>query len=82
MTVGAALVCVLAAFARVNIYELMFHHLDHPEFAAAGEAHLDTDDMVLVIKLGAAARAYPIRKWATTMSSTTWLDGKPVVATY
>jgi hypothetical protein len=31
----AGLVCLLAALARVNVYELMFHPDTHPAFAAA-----------------------------------------------
>ena len=54
---GAVLVCVLAALGRVNIYELMFHPVDHPEFAAAGEVKLDKDDKLIVVKVGGSARA-------------------------
>jgi hypothetical protein len=36
------LVCVLAVLARVNVYEdLMFHAVDHPEFAAVRDTQLD-----------------------------------------
>ena len=82
LTVGAALVCVLAALARVNIYELMFHHLDHPEFAAASEAQLDKDDKLIVVKIGGSARAYPIRTMGYHHVVNDVVGGTAIVATY
>src|SRR5262245_42331257 len=38
---GAALAVVLAFMARVNVYELMFHPLDHPSFTTVAEVKLD-----------------------------------------
>jgi hypothetical protein len=82
ITVGAAFVCVLATLARVNIYELMFHHLDHPEFAAAGEAQLDKDDKLIVVKIGGSARAYPIRTMGYHHVANDIVGGTAIVATY
>lgn len=82
ITVGATLVCVLAALARVNIYELMFHHLDHPEFAAASEAQLDKDDKLIVVKVGDRARAYPIRTMGYHHVVNDLIGGTAIVATY
>jgi hypothetical protein len=82
VTVGAAFVCVLAALARVNIYELMFHHLDHPEFAAASEAQLDKDDKLIVVKIGGSARAYPIRTMGYHHVANDLVGGTAIVATY
>ena len=59
-TAGAALVFVLAALARVNIYELMFHPDDRPSFAAASRMQLDKDEKVIAVKIGGAARAYAV----------------------
>jgi Protein of unknown function (DUF3179) len=82
VTVGAAFVFVLAALARVNIYEMMFHHLDHPEFAAASETKLDNDDKVIAVKIGASARAYPIRTMGYHHVANDLVGGTAVVATY
>jgi hypothetical protein len=68
--------------SRINVFEIMFHPDTHPAFAPVAETHLDADDMVLAIKLGAAARAYPIREMGYHHVINDWLDGKPVVATY
>jgi hypothetical protein len=80
--VGAGLLCVFAVGSRINVFEIMFHPDTHPAFAPVAETHLDADDMVLAIKLGAAARAYPIREMGYHHVINDWLDGKPVVATY
>ena len=79
---GAFLVCVFAVGSRINIFELMFHPDTHPAFAPISETHLDSGDMVMAIKLGAASRAYPIREMGYHHVINDWLDGKPIVATY
>jgi len=79
---AAALVCVLAALARVNIYELMFHPDDRPSFAAASRTRLDQDEKVIAIKIGATARAYPIRNISYHHVINDMLDKVAIVATY
>ncbi len=63
VAVAGTCAAVLLAYAgNVNVYEaLMFHHLDHPEFAPAAQAKLDNDEKVIVVKVAGGARAYPIR---------------------
>jgi len=82
VTAGAAFVCVLAALARVNIYELMFHPDDRPSFAAASQTKLDKDEKVIAIKNGAVARAYPIRNISYHHVINDVLDKVGIVATY
>jgi len=79
---GAAFVCVLAALARVNIYELMFHPDDRPSFAAASRTKLDRDEKVIAIKIGGAARAYPVRNISYHHVINDVLDKVAIVATY
>jgi hypothetical protein len=81
-TAGAALVFVLAALARVNIYELMFHPDDRPSFAAASRMQLDKDEKVIAVKIGGAARAYPIRNISYHHVINDVLDKVAIVATY
>jgi hypothetical protein len=81
-TAGAAFVCVLAALARVNIYELMFHPNDRPSFAAASRTKLDKDEKVIAVKIGGAARAYPIRNISYHHVINDVLDNVAIVATY
>jgi len=81
-TAGAAFVCVLAALARVNIYELMFHPDARPSFAAASRMKLDKDEKVIAVKIGGAARAYPIRNISYHHVINDVLDKVAIVATY
>ena len=79
---GAVLVCVLAALARVNVYELMFHPIDRASFAPAPEATLDQDEKVIGVKIGARARAYPIRSLSYHHIVNDVLGKTAIVATY
>ncbi len=73
---------LLAFFARVNIYEMMFHHLDRPEFAAADKVKLDNDEKVIAVKIGGEARAYPIRSMAYHHVANDVVGQTAIVATY
>jgi len=79
----ALLVCVLAALARVNVFEaVMFHPLPHPSFAAAREVKLDSDDKLIVVKINGSARAYPIREMAYHHVVNDMVGGAALAATY
>ena len=81
-TAGAAFVCALAALARVNVYELMFHPDDRPSFAAASRMKLDKDEKVIAVKIGGAVRAYPIRNISYHHVINDVLGKVAIVATY
>ena len=71
-----------AMLARVNIFEIMFHPDPAPSFEAAAAAKIDPDDMVLSVREGLAARAYPIRTMGYHHIINDRLGGVPIVATY
>jgi hypothetical protein len=79
---GAALVIVLACLARVNIYEQMFHPDRHPTFTAVRDVKLDGAEKVIAVRIGKAARAYPIRAISYHHVVNDVLDGQAIVATY
>jgi len=79
---GAALAIVLVFLARVNIYELMFHPLIHPSFTSARGVKLDGAEMVIAVRIGAEARAYPIRSISYHHVVNDVLGGAAIVATY
>jgi len=79
---GALLVCAFAVLSRVNIYELMFHPDTHPLFASVRQTKLDPDDMVMAVKLGGMARAYPIRSMGYHHVINDVVGNEPIVATY
>ena len=80
--ISALLVIGFGILSRVNVYELMFHPLDRAEFAAASESKLDGEEQVIAVKIGAAARAYPIRGMSYHHIVNDTLGGVPLAATY
>jgi hypothetical protein len=80
--VGAGFAAALALVARVNIFELMFHPLEHPAFAAATDVKVDKDDKLIVVKIGGSARAYPIRTMGYHHVVNDVVGGTALVATY
>ncbi len=80
--VGCGAVAILAVLARVNIFERMFHPIEHPAFVAAQQTKLDKDEKVIAIRVGRAARAYPIRSLAYHHMVNDVLDQRAIVATY
>jgi len=80
--VGVLAVLAVALLSRINIYELMFHPIDRPAFAAIRDTRLDSDERVIAVKLGGAARAYPIRGMSYHHVVNDTLGGVPIVATY
>lgn len=82
MSLLLALALVGAALSRVNVYEQMFHHLDTPQFAAADQAHVDKEDMVIAVRLNGETRAYPIREMAYHHVVNDTVGREPIVSTY
>ncbi len=81
--IGFAILPIAAAvLSFVNIFEIMFHPVLNPAFAAAKEAGIEDDDMVLAVNLGTEARAYPVRMLAYHHIVNDRIGGVPIVATY
>ncbi len=81
-----AVVMVLVTFstvmARLNYFEWMFHPVTSPQFEAESESKLDNGEMILALRSGADARAYPIREMAYHHILNDALNGVPVAVTY
>jgi hypothetical protein len=71
-----------AALSRINIYELMFHPVDRPEFAEPAATKLDGTEKVLAVHIADEARAYPIRSISYHHIVNDRLGGVPIAATY
>ena len=80
--VEAFIVCAVLVLSHVNIFELMFHPDGHPVFIGAQQVKLDSDEMVIAVKLGEEARAYPIRSIAYHHVINDVVGHEPIVATY
>jgi hypothetical protein len=79
---GILIVAGAAMLSRINIYELMFHPAGQPTFSPANETKLDGGEMVIAVKVGRSARAYPIRSMSYHHVVNDVLGGVPIVATY
>lgn len=79
---AAAAVIISAGLAPVNVYELMFHPVDRPEFVPAAATKLDAAEKVLAIGIGEVARAYPVRSISYHHVVNDRVGGVPIVATY
>jgi Protein of unknown function (DUF3179) len=84
---SAAVACVIVAAAgayltRFNLYEQMFHPILGPQFEAASAAKIDSDDMVIAVRVNRADRAYPIRQIAYHHVVNDTVGGVPIAATY
>ena len=84
--VSIAAVIVLVTFstvmARMNYFEWMFHPVPNAQFESEAASKLDAGEMVLAVKLGEDARAYPIREMAYHHILNDVVNGVPIAATY
>lgn len=79
---GVVAILGVAFLSRINIYEIMFHPLDHPSFSSVDQTKLDKDEKVIAVSAGSDARAYPIRIISYHHIVNDMLNGVPIVATY
>ncbi len=83
---GLALVMVLVAFStvmsRLNYFEWMFHPVGDPRFEAEAQSKLDGKEMILAVRYGADARAYPISQMAYHHIVNDVVGGVPIAVTY
>ena len=84
IALGLAVVFVTfsAVMARLNYFEWMFHPVTSPQFEAESASKLDNGEMILAIRSGSDARAYPIREMAYHHILNDSLEGVPVAVTY
>ena len=81
----AAVVVTIAAawLARQNVFEWMFNPLPRPSFVSAGAASfLEPADLVLAVRAGDDAAAYPIRQMAYHHLVNDRIGRTPAVVTY
>jgi hypothetical protein len=81
-----SLVMLLVVFsvvmARQNYFEWMFHPIENAQFESASSSKLGSGEMILAVRFGADARAYPISQMAYHHVLNDVVGGVPVVATY
>jgi Protein of unknown function (DUF3179) len=68
--------------ARTNYFEWMFHPVDNVRFEAPRESKVDPGEMIMAVRFGSDARAYPISQMAYHHIVNDIVGGVPVVVTY
>jgi hypothetical protein len=71
-----------AVMARLNYFEWMFHPIDGPQFLAQVDSKLDAKEMIMAVRLGSDARAYPISQMAYHHVLNDVVAGVPIAVTY
>jgi hypothetical protein len=71
-----------AVMARLNHFEWMFHPIDGPQFLAQSASKLDGKEMIMALRYGNDARAYPISQMAYHHILNDVVGGVPVAVTY
>jgi hypothetical protein len=82
LTLGLLLSSASAVMARVDYFEWMFHPVAAPGFVSADQAKLDAAEMVMTVRFGNDARAYPIRAMAYHHVVNDVVNGVPIAVTY
>lgn len=76
------LVAISTVMSRANYFEWMFHPIDSPQFDSESASKLDPAEMILAVRFGADARAYPISEMAYHHVLNDVVAGNPIVVTY
>lgn len=82
VSVATVLVLGSAILSHLNYFEWMFHHLGTPGFDAVLASKLDGSEMVMGVRIGNDARAYPIREMAYHHLVNDVVGTVPIVVTY
>ena len=77
------ILCAAAVLARQNHFEWMFNPLPKPGYVEISKAsHVKDSEMILGVRSGNEARAYPVQMMAYHHLTNDVVGGQPVVITY
>jgi hypothetical protein len=82
ISVVILVMALAAAMSRVNYFEWMFHPIAGAQFQAQSESKLDPTEMIMSVRFGDEARAYPISQMAYHHIFNDVVDGIPIAITY
>jgi len=82
LVVAGIAVTFSAVMSRLNYFEWMFHPVDSAKFESEASSKLGTDEMILAVRYGPDARAYPIREMAYHHILNDVVGGVPIAVTY
>jgi hypothetical protein len=76
------LVAFSAVMSRMNYFEWMFHPVIGAQFEPEASSKLDAKEMILAVRYGDDARAYPISQMAYHHILNDVVGGVPIAVTY
>ena len=82
LVLAMCLVTFSAVMARLNHFEWMFHPIPAAQFMPQSQSKLDSKEMILAVRFGGDARAYPISQMAYHHILNDVVDGAPIAVTY
>ena len=82
LVVSMIIVIFSVTMARLNYFEWMFHPIEGPRFLAQSESKLDSKEMIMAVRVGEDARAYPISQMAYHHVLNDVVAGIPIAVTY
>ena len=71
-----------AVMSRMNYFEWMFHPVQSAQFDSESASKLNKGEMILAVRYGSDARAYPIREMAYHHILNDVVEGVPIAVTY
>ena len=82
LSLAAFAVTFSAVMSRLNYFEWMFHPIAGPQFLTQSASKLDPKEMIMAVRLGSDARAYPISQMAYHHVLNDVVAGVPIAVTY
>jgi hypothetical protein len=82
LVLALLIVTFSAIMSRQNYFEWMFHPIRAQQFLAASDTKLDAEEMIMAVRIGSDARAYPIRQMAYHHVLNDVVGGVPIAVTY
>jgi hypothetical protein len=82
IVIALVLSAASAVMVRQNYFEWMFHPITAAGFVSAGDAHLGDKEMVMAVRIGREARAYPIVQMAYHHILNDTVGEVPIAVTY
>jgi hypothetical protein len=82
LAAAMVLVAFSAIMARMSYFEWMYHPVSSLQFEAEGQSKLDSAEMIMAVRFGDDARAYPIREMAYHHIVNDMVGAVPVAVTY
>jgi hypothetical protein len=82
LVAGLCLASAAAVMSRIDYFKWMFHPVAAPGFESISQSKVDPSEMVLAVRLGTEARAYPILEMGYHHIVNDVVSEVPIAVTY